>query len=178
MNSNTPNVLNLNQNIFANPGFETSPEYNVSQHSGTALYEDDIIPFHPDQATTMSSSIGPSSPSMSNNVPYPQMPFIINSSNIHGVGVHNNNNGTNKASSRHEYSNLMKPFSLRNRSTFAPPPPPINPMRASNDTHRNILSNPSNFLRGSGGNNTNAPMVYPLAHSPVSQVTLSFILHC
>jgi hypothetical protein len=40
-----PNVINLNQNIFTNGGFDMSTEYNLSQQSNntsTALYEDDI----------------------------------------------------------------------------------------------------------------------------------------
>lgn len=44
-----PNVINLNQNIFTNGGFDMSTEYNLSQHSNntsTALYEDDVN-FHP-----------------------------------------------------------------------------------------------------------------------------------
>ena len=52
MNANSellPNVINLNQNIFTNGGFDMSTEYNLSQHSNntsTALYEDEVN-FHP-----------------------------------------------------------------------------------------------------------------------------------
>lgn len=52
MNANSellPNVINLNQNIFTNGGFDMSTEYNMSQHSNntsTALYEDEVN-YHP-----------------------------------------------------------------------------------------------------------------------------------
>ncbi|XP_021947576.1 uncharacterized protein LOC110845459 [Folsomia candida] len=68
-----PNVINLNQNIFTNGGFDMSTEYNVSQHSNntsTALYEDEVN-FHPNL-----------SPNNVTNNPPPLPPLVPNGINL------------------------------------------------------------------------------------------------
>lgn len=115
-----PNVINLNQNIFTNGGFDMSTEYNLSQHSNntstaaTVLYEDDIN-FHPNLSPVTNNP-----PSL---IQHPQQNHMPNGINL----------------------------SFKPQNTSRQPP--------------------KSFPRAENGGVQNSVFAYPLAHSPVSQVS-------